>query len=71
MVDELTLGIAPVLLVSGERIFDGIETFGFEPVEALHSLLATHIRYRKGSDARAASAVRASQSLRRLCCRRT
>lgn len=48
VVDELTLDIAPVLLRSGERLFDGIDTFGFEPVEVLHSPLATHIRYRRG-----------------------
>lgn len=47
VVDELTLDIAPVLLGSGERLFDGIETFGFEPVEVLQSPLATHIRYRR------------------------
>lgn len=45
VVDELTLDLAPVLLGSGERIFDGIETFGMEPAEVLHSPLATHIRY--------------------------
>ncbi|EAR25972.1 hypothetical protein A20C1_08834 [marine actinobacterium PHSC20C1] len=49
VVDELTLDIAPVLLGSGERLFDGIETFGFEPVEVLQSPLATHIRYRRTS----------------------
>jgi dihydrofolate reductase len=47
VIDELTLDIAPVLLGSGERIFEGRETFGFEPVEVLHSPLATHIRYRR------------------------
>ncbi|MGZ0212619.1 MAG: dihydrofolate reductase family protein [Actinomycetales bacterium] len=47
VVDELTLDIAPVLLGSGERLFDGIETFGFEPVKTLPSPLATHIRYRR------------------------
>jgi dihydrofolate reductase len=47
VVDELTLNVAPVLLGSGERIFDGVESFGFEPVEVLHSPLATHIRYRR------------------------
>lgn len=46
VVDELTIDIAPVLLGSGERIFDGVE-FGFEPVEVLHSPLATHIRYQR------------------------
>ena len=48
VVDELTLDIAPVLLGSGERIFeDGAETFDFEPVEVLHSPLTTHVRYRR------------------------
>src|SRR5947207_6793866 len=47
VVDELTLDVAPVLLGSGERIFDGVESFEFEPVEVLHSPLATHIRYRR------------------------
>lgn len=46
VVDELTLDVAPVLLGSGERIFDGVH-FGFEPVEVLHSPLATHIRYHR------------------------
>ena len=49
VIDELTLDIAPVLLGSGERIFDGIESFGFEPAEVLHSPLTTHIRYRRVS----------------------
>ena len=44
-IDELTLDVVPVLLGSGERMFDGVESFGFEPVEVLHSPLATHIRY--------------------------
>ena len=46
VIDELTLDVAPVLLGSGERIFDSIR-FDFEPVEVLHSPLATHIRYRR------------------------
>ncbi|BBH70060.1 deaminase reductase [Actinoplanes sp. OR16] len=45
VVDEFTVDIAPVLLGSGERLFDGVESFGYEPVEVLHSPLATHIRY--------------------------
>ncbi len=45
VIDELTLDIAPVLLGSGERIFDDVESFAFEPVEVLHSPLTTHIRY--------------------------
>lgn len=49
VIDELTLDIAPVLLGSGERIFDGIKFFGLEPAEVLHSLLSTHVRYRRVS----------------------
>jgi hypothetical protein len=30
-------------------MFDGVATFGFEPVEVLHSPLTTHIRYRRAS----------------------
>jgi hypothetical protein len=47
VIDELTLDVVPVLLGSGERMFDGVDSFGFEPVEVLHSPLATHIRYRR------------------------
>lgn len=44
--DELTLDVAPVLLGAGERLFDGVDDPGLEPVEVAHSPLATHIRYR-------------------------
>ena len=47
VIDELTLDIAPVLLGAGERIFDGEQSFDFEPAEVLHSPLSTHIRYRR------------------------
>lgn len=47
VIDELTLDVAPVLLGRGERLFDGVETFDFEPVEVVGSPLATHIRYRR------------------------
>jgi dihydrofolate reductase len=47
VIDELTLDIAPVLLGAGESLFEGSESFPFEPVEVLHSPLATHIRYRR------------------------
>src|ERR671927_170935 len=43
VIDELTLDIVPVLLGSGEAIFNGVAEFDFEPDEALHSPLATHI----------------------------
>lgn len=44
--DELTLDIAPVLLGSGERLFDGEVGVVLEPVEVEHSSWATHVRYR-------------------------
>lgn len=47
VIDELWLDIAPVLLGSGESIFTDVANFGFEPFEALHSPLATHIGYRR------------------------
>jgi dihydrofolate reductase len=46
-IDELTLDVVPVLLGSGERMFAGVRSFEFEPVEVLHSPLATHVRYRR------------------------
>jgi dihydrofolate reductase len=47
VIDELVLDIAPVLLGAGENMWAGVESFGFEPVEVLHSPLTTHIRYRR------------------------
>jgi dihydrofolate reductase len=44
--DELTLDIAPVLLGSGERIFDEGLDVRLEQVEAEHSHWAVHVRYR-------------------------
>ncbi len=49
VIDELWLDIAPVVLGSGESIFDGITEFGFEPAEVLESPLATHVCYRRAS----------------------
>ncbi len=47
-IDELLLDVAPVLLGAGERLFDGVDDPGLEPVEVVHSPSATHIRYRIG-----------------------
>ena len=44
-IDELVLDIVPVLLGAGERLFDGVEDPGLQPVEVIGSPLATHIRY--------------------------
>ena len=46
--DELTLDIAPVLLGAGERLFDGVEDPGLEPIDVVASPNATHVRYRVG-----------------------
>jgi dihydrofolate reductase len=47
-IEEMTLDVAPVLLGDGERLFDGVEDPGLEPIEVVHSPYATHIRYRVG-----------------------
>jgi dihydrofolate reductase len=48
VIDELVLDIVPVLLGSGERLFDGVQDPGLQPVEVIHSPYATHVRYRVG-----------------------
>jgi dihydrofolate reductase len=48
VIDELMLDVVPVVLGSGERLFEGVEDPGLEPVEVIHSPLATHVRYRVG-----------------------
>ena len=48
VIDELMLDIAPVLLGAGERLFDGVQDPGLQPVEVIHSPRATHVRYRIG-----------------------
>ena len=44
--DELTLGYAPIVLGSGERLFDGTIAPTLEIIEGEQSALATHVRYR-------------------------
>jgi dihydrofolate reductase len=48
VVDELLLDISPVLLGSGESMFEGLADLGLVPAEVVHSPYATHIRYVKG-----------------------
>jgi dihydrofolate reductase len=48
VIDELVLDIVPVLLGSGERLFDGVADTRLEQIEVIHSPLATHVRYRVG-----------------------
>jgi len=49
VIDELVLDFAPVLLGAGEALFEGVPDPGLEPVEVIHSQLATHVVYRVGS----------------------
>jgi dihydrofolate reductase len=48
VIDVLTLDIAPVVLGAGESPFRGVADLRLEPIEAIHSPLATHVRYRVG-----------------------
>ena len=45
VIEELVLDFVPVLLGAGQRLFDDVPDPGLEPVEVIHSPLATHIRY--------------------------
>jgi dihydrofolate reductase len=46
VLNELVLDVAPVLLGSGERFFDGVGPLELEPVEVTASPAATHLVYR-------------------------
>ncbi len=48
VIDELMLDVIPVLLGTGERLFDGVQDPGLEPIDVIHSPRATHVRYRIG-----------------------
>ncbi|HEU0042501.1 MAG TPA: dihydrofolate reductase family protein [Jiangellaceae bacterium] len=46
-VDELAVAIAPVILGSGKRLFEGFDaTVGLEHVDVRQSRWVTHLRYR-------------------------
>jgi dihydrofolate reductase len=49
VIDELVLDIAPVLLGSGEKLFEGVDDPGLEVLQVSHSPLAIHVRYRVGT----------------------
>src|SRR6478609_11722982 len=45
-IDELWLRTAPMLLGSGERLFEDVGDVTFEQLETIHSPRASHVRYR-------------------------
>lgn len=53
LIDEMHLVIAPVLLGAGEQLFDGVNlvALGYECVEHVTTPAATHVVFRKRSDA--------------------
>jgi dihydrofolate reductase len=48
VIDELVLDFVPVLLRAGERLLEDVPDLDLEPLEVIHSPLATHVRYRVG-----------------------
>jgi dihydrofolate reductase len=48
VIEDLYVDVTPVLLGSGESMFDGVPTVGLTQVEVTHSPVATHIHYRVG-----------------------
>jgi dihydrofolate reductase len=46
LVDQLYLHVAPIVLGSGERLWDGLAGLRLEPFEVVPSPAVTHIRYR-------------------------
>jgi dihydrofolate reductase len=49
VLDELSLHIAPILLGSGVRLFDGVAPRSLDIADVMHGRLATHVRYRVAS----------------------
>jgi dihydrofolate reductase len=47
-IEDLYLDVLPVLLGSGESMFDGIPAISLKQLEVTHSPVATHIHYRVG-----------------------
>jgi dihydrofolate reductase len=48
-IDELTIDVAPVVLGSGESMFEGLDDLALTPIEVIHSTKATHVRYSVGA----------------------
>jgi len=50
LLDELYLHIVPIVLGSGERLFEQVGAQTLEPVEVIASPLVTHVKYRLTRD---------------------
>ena len=48
LLDELYLHIVPIILGSGERLFEDVGTPTLEPIKVVASPAVTHVRYRVG-----------------------
>jgi dihydrofolate reductase len=48
LIDEINVHISPVILGSGERLFENVGDPVLEPIAVVHSPLATHVKYRVG-----------------------
>jgi dihydrofolate reductase len=46
LVDEIWLAVAPVLLGSGERLFQDVGDLALEQISARHTRYVTHLKYR-------------------------
>ncbi|HET8616286.1 MAG TPA: dihydrofolate reductase family protein [Actinomycetales bacterium] len=46
LVDEIWLAVAPVVLGSGERLFEDVGDLALEPIAARHTRYAMHLKYR-------------------------
>lgn len=53
LIDELHIAIAPILLGSGERLFENLDMhkLGYQVVEHAASEMATHVVLRRGTGA--------------------
>jgi len=49
VLEQLTLDVAPVILGSGERLWDDLSDLELEPIGVTHSPNATHLTYRVGT----------------------
>jgi dihydrofolate reductase len=48
LIDQLHLHVVPIVMGSGERLFDGVPPMELTPVDAVASPHVTHIKYRIG-----------------------